>query len=95
MKYVFAPKAMDDARDAAAFYEAQRDGLGARFLIELGVGLAQLLESPISWPEYESGLRKYRLRNFPYGILYRMPTSELVLIVAIFDLRRRPGSWRR
>ena len=42
--------------------------------------------------EFPPGIRKYRLRGFPYNILYRIVDSDIeVLVVA--PHRRRPGYW--
>jgi hypothetical protein len=96
MNYRFVPDAKDDLRDAVEFYESQRRGLGAEFAVEVGVGIAQVLEAPERWPEVEPGTRKYRsppqvehgddldrsrrIDRFPFGIFYRVPDS---------------GTWRR
>ena len=48
MKYVLLDKAKDDASDAATYYDQQRLGLGTEFLIELGIGLARVLDGPQS-----------------------------------------------
>lgn len=94
MNYRFVPDAKDDLRDAVEFYESQRRGLGGEFAVEVGMGIANVLESPTRWPEVETGTRKYRIDRFPFGIFYRVPNAGTVEIIAIFDLRRRPGTWR-
>lgn len=94
MKYRFTTEAGDDLRAAAEFYESRRDGLGTEFVVEVGVGVARILDSPRRWPMVEGDVRKYRLDRFPYGLFYRTPDAGNVVIVAVFDLRRRPGSWK-
>jgi plasmid stabilization system protein ParE len=95
MNYRFSPEARVDLLAAAEFYETQQTGLGTGFAVDVGLGLARLLEAPPRWPELEPGIRRYRLDRFPYGLIYRIPSARMVEIVAVFDLRRRPGSWRR
>jgi len=95
MNYRFTPDAKDDLGGAVDFYESQRHGLGAEFAVEIGMGIARVLEAPTRWPEVEPGTRKYRVDRFPFGIFYRVPTGAVVEIIAIFDLRRKPGTWRR
>jgi toxin ParE1/3/4 len=95
MNYRFSLDARDDLRDAVDFYESQREGLGAEFAVEVGIGIAKVLEAPERWPLVEPGTRKYRIDRFPFGIFYRVPDHRTIEIVAIFDLRRKPGSWRR
>ena len=65
------------------------------FIVEVGLELGQVLDAPRRWPEYEPGVRKFRLSRFPYAILYEPTGPHSVEVFAIFDLRRRPGSWRR
>jgi plasmid stabilization system protein ParE len=95
MDYRFSPEARVDLLAAADFYETQQPGLGTEFAVDVGLGLARLLEAPGRWPELEPGIRRYRLDRFPYGLIYRITSARMVEIIAVFDLRRRPGSWRR
>jgi hypothetical protein len=53
------------------------------------------MESPDRWPEVEPGLRRFRLDRFPYALVYRVVPPKIVEIIAVFDLRSEPGSWRR
>jgi plasmid stabilization system protein ParE len=94
MKYRFTAEARDDLRHAQDFYEFHREGLGGEFAVEVGVAIAKLLDGPRRWAEIRPAVRKYRLRRFPYAIYYRLPTGGLIEIVAVFDLRRNPGSGR-
>jgi len=95
MNYRFTPDPRDDLADAVDFYESRRQGLGAEFALDVGVGLAQVLDAPKRWPEVEPGIRKYRIDRFPFGISYRLPHPRIVEVIAVFDLRREPGTWRR
>ena len=94
MNYRFTPEARGDLRNAQDFYDAQREGLGAEFAVQVGIAIARLLDGPRRWPEVRPGLRKYRLHRFPYAIYYRVSTARLIDVVAVFDLRRNPGSGR-
>jgi toxin ParE1/3/4 len=95
MKHRFTVNGQLDLRDAVQFYNDQRAGLGYEFAVEVGMGIAKIREAPQSWLEVEPGVRRYRLDRFPYGIFYRLPQTQLVEVVAVFDLRAEPGSWRR
>jgi plasmid stabilization system protein ParE len=95
MNYQLTDRAMDDLREAVRFYELQGEGLGARFMIEVGIGIARVLDAPTSWPEIEPGVQKYRIDRYPYALLYHLPSPRTVQFIAVFDLRRQPGSWRR
>jgi plasmid stabilization system protein ParE len=94
MNYRFSPEARLDLLAAAEFYELQRPGLGAEFAVDVGLAIAQVLDAPRRWPELEPGIRRYRLDRFPYAVIYRTSFPQWTEIIAVFDLRRRPGSWR-
>ena len=94
MNYRFTVEAKEDLREAVEYYEAQREGLGSEFAIEVGIGIARVVDAPLRWPELEPGVRKYRLDRFPYALIYLVPDARHVDIVAVFDLRSRPGGWR-
>jgi plasmid stabilization system protein ParE len=93
MNYRFSPEARVDLLAAADFYEMQRPGLGTEFAVDIGLALARVLEAPGRWPELEPGIRRYRLDRFPYALIYRVVTSQTLDIIAVFDLRRKPGTW--
>ena len=80
--------------DAALYYEAKRPGLGVEFVEEVEAGIAAIPEAAQRWPELAAGVRRYRIRRFPYGLFYRVLAEDEVEIVAVADLRRRPGYWR-
>jgi plasmid stabilization system protein ParE len=94
MKYRFTPEARIELISAAEFYESQRWGLGSEFSVEVGLAIAQVLEAPERWPEMEPGIRRFRLDRFPYALIYRIEQPRAVQIISVFDLRRRPESWR-
>src|SRR5690242_1404832 len=94
MNYRFSRAAEADLADAVAFYDAQRPGLGLRFAVEVGVALAAVVEAPTRWPETEPDFHRYRLDHFPYALIYRLLHRALLEVVAVHDLRSRPGSWR-
>jgi plasmid stabilization system protein ParE len=93
VKYRYNRAAELEMLDAALYYEAQREGLGVEFVDEVEAGISTILEAPHRWPEVEAGLRRYQIHRFPYGLFYRIVIDE-VEIVAVADLRRRPGYWR-
>ena len=94
MNYRFSSAARADLLAAADFYESQRAGLGTEFAVDFGLALGRVLEAPQRWPELETGIRRFRLDRFPYALIYRIIPVQIVEIVAVFDLRRQPGTWR-
>ena len=88
----FHTDAAEEMRAAAASYEGRERGLGDRFLDEVEEGLQRIQQFPQLWPLYEGEYRRYLLKRFPYGLIYRID-PEQIFIMAVAHLHRRPGYW--
>lgn len=85
--------AQQELDDAITWYESQAPGLGAAFLLE-AVGAFDLIRRyPQAWHPLSDGIRRCRLRRFPYGVIYTAVDGD-PLVLAIAHLHRRPGYWR-
>jgi hypothetical protein len=82
-----------ELRDAARFYEAQRRGLGAEFRDEVRSTLERIKHLPDAWHSLGENTRRCQTRRFPYGVIYRFKSDEIV-VVAIAHLHRRPEYWK-
>jgi plasmid stabilization system protein ParE len=51
-----------------------------------------ILRNPIVWPAHKHGTQKYKLKQFPYKIVYFVE-GKIVQVVVIAHDRRRPGYW--
>jgi len=91
MTYNFHPAARAEYREAAAFYESRRSGLGAAFSIEVEAAISRILQAPNRWLVIEQDVVSHTL--FPYGILYTIEPDS-ILIVSVMHLRRKPRYWR-
>ena len=94
MRYAFHPEARLEYREAAAFYEARRPGLGAAFTREVEAAIERVLEAPERWRLIEQDVRRCLTHTFPYGILYTTE-DDFILIIAVAHGSREPGYWRR
>ena len=93
MKHGFHPGARLEYREAAAFYEARRPGLGAAFTHEIEAVIRHILEEPDRWRCVEQDVRRCLANRFPYGVLYTVE-SDFILIIAVAHCSRKPGYWR-
>lgn len=93
MKVAFHPEARLEYREAAAFYEERRPGLGAAFSREIEGAIEQILEAPDRWRFIEQDVRRCLAHIFPYGVLNTVE-SDFVLIIAVAHGSRKPGYWR-
>ncbi len=89
--------AEEEQIDAAVRYEAQRDGLGLRFISEVERVSALIAEqpgigAPWTYSKVPEGVRRFPLRSFPYHVVY--VEEPRLVIVAVAHMRRRPGYWR-
>ena len=85
-------EARQEIDDAFAYYEAQRPGLGERFIAALEHGYDRIEAYPRAWPRVRRGARWYVLKSFPYGIVYVIQPREIV-VIAVSHLSRRRGYW--
>ena len=87
------PEAIAEARAAYQWY-AERNPLAANaFMAAVDHAVNEIHNSPVRWPLHLHGTRKYLLRRFPYGIIYRV-TDVAIQVVAVAHGRRRPGYWK-
>ncbi len=78
--------------EAARYYEARRLGLGKSFLDQVEIAEKQILEAPERFSPIGGRFRRFRLRRFPYGIVYAVE-EDGIFVAAVMHLRRRPGYW--
>ena len=94
MTYAFHPEARLEYREATAFYESQRPGLGVAFTREVEATIERILQAPERWRMVEQDVRRCLTHTFPYSILYTAE-ERFVLVVAVAHGSREPGYWHR
>lgn len=90
---IIHPEAEEELLEAARYYETCRSTLGLRFLDAVVRGLEDVAENPEIRPVLSGRVRRYLIDRFPYGLLY-VVLPDVVTIVAVMHLHRRPGYWR-
>jgi toxin ParE2 len=90
----FLAEAEAELDEAVEYYNAQVSGLGTEFAREVRDGLTRIAEFPRNWQQLRHHIRRYRLRRFPYGLVYAEFESEIV-VVAVMHLHRKPEYWRK
>jgi toxin ParE1/3/4 len=92
---VFHPDAEAEFHAAVAWYEEQREGLGADLLAEVEKAIERIQENPHLFPrQNDLGIRKCLVRRFPYTIFY-LEIDEAIWVAAVAHQRRRPSYWVR
>ena len=97
LRVSFHEAARDELREAARWYEREREGLGEEFLlaVETAVERAARGELPglAAAEASKPGTRRILLQRFPYAVHFDMNQSA-VFVWAVAHRRRRPGYWR-
>lgn len=86
------PDALAEADAATEFYRAKRRGLAQRFLGGLEEALRRVEQHPHIYREIKPGIRKCRIKAFPYALVFR--DGSTIEIVAVVHIRQEPGYWR-
>lgn len=92
MRVTFNELAERELNDAAHYYEREQPGLGAAFIAEVERCTAAVGEHPEASPIVLGAIRRRLCQRFPYGLLYTVVEGEL-RILAVMNLKRRPGYW--
>jgi hypothetical protein len=89
----FHPEAMIEAREAVEWY-SERSPLAAKhFKSELQEAERQIRQDPQRWAIYLHGTRYFKLRRFPFTLVYA-ERGDRIIGVAVAHMKRRPGYWR-
>jgi len=88
-----APGGGRRGRCGGSVYSGKQRQLGIRFVNNLDEALRRLSINPDMYREVEPGIRKIRLKTFPYAVTYRSKGAALE-IIAVMHIRRKPGYWK-
>lgn len=87
------PEARLEFREAIAYYEGCREGLGFEFSREIYASIQRIATAPLLWSTLSDNSRRFLARRFPYTIIYQT-LDDTVLIVAVAHQSRKPGYWK-
>ena len=87
------PEARLEFREAIAYYEDCREGLGLEFSREISASMKRIAETPMLWSQLSIHSRRFLTKRFPYSIIYQH-LNDSVLIVAVAHQSRKPGYWK-
>lgn len=93
MKIRILSGAKEDLWDGFVFYEKQERGIGDYFLDSISADIDSLLIHH-GYHRQFFGFHRMIARTFPFCIYYRIE-GEAILVDAVVDQRRNPGSIKR
>ena len=88
----FTTHARSELLAQTAYYEAQQQGLGARFRAEVEATAQRAASFPFHGKPSAGGTRRRRVAGFPFSVFYA-EAEYGVLIHAVADGRRLPDYW--
>ena len=80
--------------EAAAWYEAQRPGLGTEFIVQIEQCTVLAAEQPQRYAVVHNGTRRITAERFPYSVYFQVQARRVV-VLAVFHSSRDPSIWQR
>lgn len=93
MKLKFLVEAQIELDETINYYNQQYPGLGDSFLQEVLNSIERILEFPNAWHLLSDNIRRCQTRRFPYGLIYSLLDSE-ILVLSVSNLHRQPSHWK-
>jgi plasmid stabilization system protein ParE len=90
---IIRPEAEADLVNARDWYERQREGLGAAFLLCVEEMLERIGRTPEMYTAVYRDVRRALTRRFPYAVYYCIAGTEVV-VLGILPMRRDPREWQ-
>lgn len=90
---VFRPQAAAEAQAARTWYEEQKPGLGGRFADAIDAAIRRIALTPSAFPAVHGEIRRAVVRQFPFGIYFRIH-GRTVVVIAVIHGRRHPLRWQ-
>jgi toxin ParE1/3/4 len=96
-KIRFTREAAEELEQAAAWYEEECSGLGARFINATENALTLLKEDfpplvPVHGEAGKKGVKQVLLHKFPFSLIV-LPGKDEMIVVAVAHQHRRPFYW--
>lgn len=85
--------ALSELKEAARFYENQKNKLGDAFLKKVQKAFDHVRTFPISGTLIESGLRKHIVHRFHHTIIYS-DEQDFIYVLSIMHQSRHPNNWK-
>ena len=92
MTFRFLPPAEEELLEAISYYAAIQSELGIRFEEAVAEAVRNLVANPQRGARRSRSTRRWLVKSFPFGVIYRVSESE-ILIVAVAHQRKRPEYW--
>jgi len=89
---VLSPDADFEFEEAATWYE-RNAAMGERFIQRIQESLNRISEAPERHALVFGQIRRIRVRQFHYGVYYRIQ-EDRIEVIAVFHDKRDPKNWQ-
>lgn len=89
-RLIIIPQAEEDIKQAAFWYQTEKEGLGSDFLAILSHQLQLIEKHPYQYAIRYKDLRAALLSKFPYLIYFRI-VEQTIRVLAVLHTKRNPG----
>lgn len=79
-----------DLDEAHKWYEGQRPGLGAEFLVSIAEAFTRLEEDPERYVLLYKDFRRILVERFPYRIFYQLKGNDVIVFRVLHHARDYP-----
>jgi len=96
VKVRFRPDAAAELLQARDWYAGRESGLGDEFATAVDATVDRVAARPLAFrvlPRVPT-IRRAQLRRFPFVLLFRVLTGDVIEVIAVAHMRRKPGYWR-
>lgn len=94
MTFSFNAEALIEYREAADWYRVPSIWAAERFITSVEAAISAINEDPTRYQPTPDGLRIFRLKRYPYRLIY-LVESDHFTIYAVEHEKRKPGYWRK
>ncbi len=91
---LFHRLAAREYRGARAWYSARSASVAERFRIAVDRAVERVAAQAEALPALSGPYRWVRIRGFPYLLIFRRQSPDVLMVVAVAHTSRRPGYWR-
>lgn len=93
MTHEFSTAARLELMQSIEYYESMQPGLGLAFSDQVFSAMARIEEFPDGWTPLDESLHRCLVNQFPYALIYAIE-GDVLLIVSVMNLHRKPDYWR-
>ena|SRR5258708_2866116 len=86
-RIIIRPEAIQDLRDAKAWYQSITDELGEDFVRRFDDAVALSREHPLAFRTVFRTFRRVLLHRFPYAVFYHAARESIVVVAVLHQAR--------